>query len=380
MAAHLSMSPMGERRRILHVIDRLNGYGGARMLRQLAAHQAKCGNIVAIASFSAEQEILHGVELEGYGIQVRNLGRRWRLDPQGLRRLIQVDYEVRPDIIHCWDASSYLAVLVTFTGKNRPVIFSVDALQTGNIWTGQLLRFFRSRVAAFVASDESTTVWLMNKSCSANLTMIRSGVGAAPQSARSRDELRAQLELPTGAQTIAMAGPLERRKKTDEAIWHFELVRVLHENTRLLIFGDGPDRERLERFAEEVSDPGCIRFAGYRDDVRELLPAADVYWQLDASPTTPLALLEAQAAGVPVVASDIASHRAAVVHEETGLLVPYGVRAEVARATDRLLADRAFAEQLAKNAAVNVAANWAIDDSIAAYEGLYQKVLSGETR
>jgi glycosyltransferase involved in cell wall biosynthesis len=104
-----------------------------------------------------------------------------------------------------------------------------------------------------------------------------------------------------------------------------------------------------------------------------------VYWQLDSSPTTPLALLEAQAAGVPVVASDIAAHRAAVVHEETGLLVPHGVRAEVARATDRLLADRAFAERLGKNAAASVAANWAIVNSIAGYERVYEEVLAHRT-
>jgi glycosyltransferase involved in cell wall biosynthesis len=369
---------MSERRRILHVIDRLDGYGGAHMLRQLAANQATCGSTVAIAAFFASQEIVH--ELTVSGVRVHNLGRRWRLDPQPLRRLIQVAYEARPDVIHCWDLPSFIGVLLTFTGKNRPVILSVDAAQTSSLWVGQFLHFFRSSVAAFVASDESTTVWLMNNSCTVNLTMIRPGVAAAPPNGTSREELRAQLKLPADVQVIAMAGPLERRKQIDEAIWHFELVRVLHENARLLIFGDGPDRERLERFAEEVSDPGCIRFAGYRHDVRELLGAADVYWQIDSSPTTPLGLLEAQLAGVPVVASAIPSHRAAVVHEETGLLVPHGVRAEAARATDRLLADRTFAERLAASAAASVTANWAIEKSIAVYESLYNEVLSVATR
>jgi glycosyltransferase involved in cell wall biosynthesis len=364
---------MSDRRRILHVIDRLDGYGGAHMLRELAAHQVACGNSVSVAAFSASQQIVH--ELRASGVRVHDLGRRWRLDPQALRRLIQVAYEARPDIIHCWDLASFFAVLLTFTRKNRPVILSVDAMQTGSIWAGQLLRFFRSRIAAFVASDESTAVWLMSQRCTANLTIIHPVVAAARPSGTPREELRAQLELPADVQVIAIAGPLERRKQIDEAIWHFELVRVLHENARLVIFGDGPDRERLERFADEVSDPGCIRFAGYRQDVRELLSAADVYWQLHASPTTPLGLLEAQLAGVPVVASDIPAHRAAVVHEETGLLVPHGVRAEVARATDRLLADRAFTERLAANAAASVPAHWAIKDSIANYEELYNQVL-----
>jgi glycosyltransferase involved in cell wall biosynthesis len=368
---------MNEQRRILHVIDRLDGYGGARMLRELTAHQATCGSTVWVAAFFASQEIVH--ELRACGVQVHDLGRRWRLDPQSLRRLIQVAYEARPDVIHCWDLPSFMGVLLTFTGKDRPVILSVDATQTGSIWAGQLLRFFRSRIAAFVASDESTAVWLMNQRCTANLTMLHPGVAAASPTGKSREELRAQLELPADAHVIGIAGPLERHKQIDEAIWHFELVRVLHENARLVIFGDGPDRQRLERFAEEVSDPDCICFAGYRHDIRELLSAADVYWQLDPSPTTPLGLLEAQAAGVPVVASDIPSHRAAVVHEESGLLAPHGVRAEIARATDRLLSDRAFAERLGKNAAASVMEDWAIEKSIAGYERVYEEVLATRT-
>ena len=76
-------------------------------------------------------------------------------------------------------------------------------------------------------------------------------------------------------------------------------MRVLHPQARLVVFGDGPDRERLERFAGLVSEPACVVFCGYRADWTQLLPAVDVYWQLEPASTTPFALLEAMACGVP---------------------------------------------------------------------------------
>jgi glycosyltransferase involved in cell wall biosynthesis len=195
---------------------------------------------------------------------------------------------------------------------------------------------------------------------------------------KTREQLREELSLSPCDRVIAIAGPLKRSKQFDEAIWCFELVRVLHDNARMIIFGDGPDRQRLERFADEVSDPGCVRFVGYRDDFRELVVAADVFWQLDASQATPMASLEAQAAGVPVLASDVPAHRVAILNNEYGLLVPLGARGEVARATDRLFSDAASARRLGAGGATNVLANWSIDRAIRAYERLYGDVFAKE--
>jgi glycosyltransferase involved in cell wall biosynthesis len=179
---------------------------------------------------------------------------------------------------------------------------------------------------------------------------------------------------------VAVAGPLLRSNNFDEAIWCFELVRVIYDNARLVIFGDGPDRARLEQFAERVSDPGCVQFLGYRSDMADLLPHADVYWQLDASPATPWALLEAAAAGVPAVASDTRAHRAAVSPDRTGMLVALGSRAEVARATDELFANPDRAKRLGAAAAVFVADRWSLDAALASYERLYEKSLSPQGR
>jgi glycosyltransferase involved in cell wall biosynthesis len=183
-----------------------------------------------------------------------------------------------------------------------------------------------------------------------------------------------ELELSSDAKLIAVAGPLRRHRQVEEAIWAFELVRVIHPTARLLVVGDGDDRARLERFAEQVSEPGCVRFLGYRDDWNALLPGVDIFWQLNQSVTTPLALLEAGAAGVPAVASDLPAHRAAISNERTGLLVKLGDRAEAVRATDDLLANPPRAERMGLAAAERIAEKWSLDATLAAFDRLYERL------
>ena len=190
----------------------------------------------------------------------------------------------------------------------------------------------------------------------------------------SRAELLAEFGLPADVRIIAVAGRLVRAKAIDEAIWGFELVRVLHPSARLVVFGDGPDRPRLERFADLVSEPGCVHFAGYRADFAARLPHVDVYWQLDAPRRIPHALLEAMIARVPVVVSDVPVLGSVVSAGETGLLAGLGRRADVARATDQILSDANLAKRLGDSAAAHVQQHWSIENAVAASAALYRNM------
>lgn len=314
---------MNDPPRILHLISRLDGYGGARMLRYLAAHQARAGQGVAVAALTGTDAVVK--ELRDAGVAVHVLGSRWRLDPVALGRLAGLRRRMRDAMVHAWDRRA--AQHARLTGRRPPVV-----------------------------------------------TAISPGTPPAAPSLHDRSQALAALRLPVDSRLIALAGPLLRDKQVDEAIWCYELVRVLHPPARLVVFGDGPDGARLERYAELVSELDCVRFAGYRGDLAELLPHADVFWQLTPSRTTPYALLEAMAAGVPAVASDVPAHRAAIVAEQTGFLAALGNRATVARATDRLLSDATFAKGIADAACAAAAANWSLAERLAAYESVYRAI------
>jgi glycosyltransferase involved in cell wall biosynthesis len=366
---------MNQRRRTLHLISRLDGYGGARMLRYLTASQAVAGHQVIVAAHTTTDGVVK--ELRNQGVVVQGVGGRWPIDPIALGRLTRLRRKSQVDVVHTWDIATVLQAALTRRTPAQRLIASLDSLHTDLRWASRIVRSFRNRVDVFCASDDLTSAWLQVQGVDPRrIETIRPGAPRAVPALGPRSEWLAALGLPADAKVIAVAGQLTRRKNLDEAIWCYELVRVLHEHARMLVIGDGPDRARLESFAEQVSEPGCVRFLGYRTDMSELLLHADVFWQLDASSATPLSLIEATAAGVPVVASDTPAHRAAVSSDRTGLLVPSGSRSEVARATDELFANPERAERFGAAAANFIAEHWSLDAALSSYERLYDRLLA----
>ena len=363
--------------RTLHLTCRLDGYGGASMLRSLAVSQAAAGERVVVAPLLAEKLPVNS--LRDQGVVVQPLGGRWPIDVVVLTRLARLRRQLAADVTHAWDVRSL--ALAALSGRRRPghvLIGSLLAIGDATPWTERILRTMHTRVTAFTVPEEAARERLTQLGVADNrIHVIPPGVSrrGAGEAGPARAALLKELNLPHDAKLIAVAGPLGRHRQVDEAIWAFELVRVVHPSARLLVVGDGADRARLERFAEQVSEPDCVRFLGYRDDWQGLLPGVDVFWQLNASVTTPLALLEAGAASVPAVASDVPAHRAAVVQDRTGLLVKFGDRAEAVRATDDLLANPARAERMGLAAAERIAEKWSLDATLGAFDRLYERLI-----
>ena len=144
---------------------------------------------------------------------------------------------------------------------------------------------------------------------------------------------------------------------------------------RLLVIGDGPQRTELERFARLASDLDHIRFLGERDDVWRIMPHLDVLWQASGYEGQPNSVLEAMAAGVPVVASDIPGHRELVVDGVTGYLVPIAGRAARVRVTDHIFQDAELAHRLGDAGRRRVAESFSVESMVEAYANLYREVV-----
>jgi glycosyltransferase involved in cell wall biosynthesis len=121
------------------------------------------------------------------------------------------------------------------------------------------------------------------------------------------------------------------------------LVRALGQarahRFRALLVGDGPDRLAVEAELTALGLDHAVALAGSRRDVPELLARADVFVLSSRSEGAPISILEAMAAGVPVVASDVGGVGELVADGETGLLVPSADPARLSEALRRLLAD-----------------------------------------
>jgi glycosyltransferase involved in cell wall biosynthesis len=130
-------------------------------------------------------------------------------------------------------------------------------------------------------------------------------------------------------------------------------------DARFVLAGEGPERGRLERLARQLGIAERVVLLGTRRDTPELLAACDVLALPSRYEGLPLVLLEAMAAGVPLVASNIPGVDELIVSGENGLLVEPGDPGALAREIRRLLDDRELRRQLALRARATVEQRYA---------------------
>jgi len=166
----------------------------------------------------------------------------------------------------------------------------------------------------------------------------------------TRDEARAALGIEGFA--LGVAGRLTEQKALEDTL--AALARV--PRVALLVLGDGPERAALERRAAQLDLSDRVRFlgAGTRDDVMVLFRAVDAALLTSAWENLPHTLLEALAAGTPVIATAVGGIPEVVRDGENGLLVPPRDVAATASAIDRLVRDDVLRASLAASAAPSV--------------------------
>ncbi|MDC0935609.1 glycosyltransferase family 4 protein [Pirellulales bacterium] len=342
--------------RILHVIDRLDSYGAGRTLRTLASESnGSCR--MHIATFSASPAFRPS---DSTNTTYDVLDGRWSWDFVALGRLAHLLNRKRFDVVHAWDPPS-LQRVQTLLRRRVPTAASFDRLPGGKV------RRLNRVARVFVGSQQLRDALTDGGVAADRLCDALPGVPIPRPTSVSRDDAFRQAKLPLDGKLITVAGPLVRSSRFDEAIWRYELVRVLYPTTRLVVVGSGPEQPRLERFARLVGDPEriCILPAGKLADA--LLTHADVYWQTSNEATPRHELIEAMHRGRPIVAADTAVHRDLIDHEQTGLLADADDRADFARMTARILSRTEVAAELGKAAAVKAGECYAAGEAIARY-------------
>ena len=177
---------------------------------------------------------------------------------------------------------------------------------------------------------------------------------------------------PTGSIRNIITVANLRREKSHETLLAAAAVLVrTYPGLRFQIVGDGPRRRELEELSRARGLDAHVEFLGHREDIPTLLAAADAFVLPSRTEAFPNGAIEAMAAGLPVVASDVGGLRDLIAKGRTGVLVPPGDPDALARALQSFIDNPAGAEAIGRAGRAEVHQRYAFDRMIASFEDLY---------
>ncbi|MFN4253583.1 MAG: N-acetyl-alpha-D-glucosaminyl L-malate synthase BshA [Saprospiraceae bacterium] len=178
---------------------------------------------------------------------------------------------------------------------------------------------------------------------------------------------------PNGEAILAHTSNFRRVKRVEDVVCVFKKV---HDELpcKLLMIGDGPERQNAERLCRELGLHDSVRFLGKQDAIEELLAICDLFVMPSESESFGLAALEAMACEVPVISSNGGGLPEVNIHGETGFLSDIGNVEEMAANAVRLLRDPDLLAQFRANALAQ-AKRFDIHHILPEYEAYYQEVL-----
>jgi len=194
----------------------------------------------------------------------------------------------------------------------------------------------------------------------------------APLAPAQKKALRSRLALPAEARIVIFVGRLAPEKRVDLLTGIWRSVRQAVPRALLLILGSGPEEAGLKQRAGDG-----ILFLGSQPDVTPYLQAADLFVLPSAAEGLSLALLEALACGLPVIATSVGGNPEVIRHLETGWLTPPDDPPALTEAIVTLLEDEKLQSKLRENARAHAVQNYSLIKMADRLVDLYRQVLEG---
>ncbi len=400
------------KRRILHIISIPDN-------SELTEQAVRLAEELSDGEFDVRICVLHrpgplAREFVGTKIPVDFVTRRWAVDPLAFVRVCAAVRRFKPDLVQTWGETANLYGRKAAIRCNVPkIVLGLHQYDRPNGWFSYFWNEFLDRnTDRIVSHNSSIRDFCVQNGCdsqrdcdSKRFSVVPSGVVPLKADSRSRAEILERLGIPRiaaasyddGERTvlksgfppkraespflIGMIGDLTPHKRIKDAIWACETLKFAGLDYHLLIFGDGPERERLIRYRDLLTITDRVHFPGNRPEIDDLIPHFDLFWQTGRDEGPPVSVLKAMSAGIPVLACDLADNRELIANEESGILIPeFGEdfrrrRSCLVELSLRLLGDDALRRKIGEAAAAQVRERFDVEKMIAGYAEVYREVL-----
>lgn len=326
-----------------------------------------------------------GEELRAEGFPVEVLDRRPGLDWRSTIRLARLLRREQVEILHAHQYTPFFyALTARWLGKRIPVLFSEhgrhfpDYPRRKRIFVNRLLLSRRDRVAAVGEAVRQAVI--ANEGIPAErVGVIYNGIDLETfaKKRHDRDETREEIGVGPNDFVVIQVARLDYLKDHLTAVRTLDRLASQRPEVRLVLVGEGPEREKIEAEIRQRQLLAHVRFLGLRSDVARLVASADLFLLTSISEGIPLTVIEAMAAGIPVVSTRVGGIGEIVEDGQTGLLAPAGDDSALADRILTLMADSEQCQRLGQAGRCRAYAQFSEEQMHISYRGLYEEVLRG---
>jgi glycosyltransferase involved in cell wall biosynthesis len=366
--------------RLLLVVDSLEVGGAERHVVDLASALHRKGYGVEVAC-----SVAGGLSkpLEEAGVPVRPLTGRLvkrRVSAayaRGIRKLLRGD---RFDLVHAHIFASAAAAAIAVRGTGLPLVITEHTEASWQTWRARLVsRWAHRRAERIIAVSTPIERRLIERDRVPPNLVARIPNAVIPASDDPPDLTGTLPDAWLEGPLVGVVARLQPEKGVATFLEAAARVSKVSPEARFLVVGDGPLREELLGLAKRVGVGDRVRFLGYRVDARALIGLLDVLVIPSLTEGSPLIVLEAMAAGIPVVASAVGGIPDQARHGEEGILVPPGDPSALANALGALLRDPAHARRLGETGRRRTENEFSHETLVRRIEAVYRAALDGKT-
>ncbi len=312
---------------IVHVVESLAIGGLERMVIALAGWQQRSDHSVRIICLFDEGALASAARAQG--LQVSATGKTHRLDLPALLRLRRQLQGAPLDVLHTHNPTAHYYTAAATLGL-RPCRLINTRHGMGPSQHAQRLEWLyrlamrRTDVAVAVCHAGRDRFVQLGILPAAKAQVVPNGVhvaGIAERNPAAKARLLAALGRPPERWVLGAVGRFSPVKDLPTLLWALRALQEQGQPVDLVLVGDGPALADLQALCQQLQLQECVHFLGMRDDVAQLLPAFDVFVQSSLSEGYSLALVEASAAALPIVATQVGGNADIVQSGLTGLLV-----------------------------------------------------------
>ena len=362
------LSPM----KVVHVETGRHLYGGAQQVIYLASGLRDQGldNTIVCPPGAAIDAAARRQDLSTYNIQCGG-----DVDIPFMFRLRKYLETERPDIVHCHSRRG-----ADFLGSRAARWANIPAVLSRRVDSRENRYIAKLRYSGFrkiIAISENVAATLRESSVDpGRIVTIRSAVDTESVANQADGKTRLQeFGLGTDPVVAVIAAQFIERKGHRYMLQAMPAICRAHPDFRLLLFGKGPLETELREQAAQLGVGDHVQFAGFRDDIDQLLGAADMLIHPALKEGLGVTMLKAAAAGLPVVAFDVAGAREAVVPNQTGLLVKPADAGGLLQAVTNLIENPSMRREFGLAGQARMRRSFSVGEMADKHIALYQSLI-----